>query len=139
VQGLRPRRPYRPWGPGAGTYYGKFLHVNRSDSVGAVSGFPQVTPTSAEGWPLSAAFTSGQTREIGAPDSPQEIDLEPGAAAFFAMDPGEVANYSRSICLPRQAATLRMAIPGTGGPPLSLRSGLEVCTRRSNVSVGRIE
>jgi Protein of unknown function (DUF4232) len=127
-------------GAGAGTYYGKLLLVNRSDRVCAVSGFPQVTPMSAAGRPLSEAFpTSRHTREIGAPDRPQEIDLEPGAAAFFAMDSGEAANYSRSICRPRKAATLRIAIPGAGGPPLSLRSGLEVCTRRSNVSVGRIE
>jgi hypothetical protein len=127
-------------GAGAGTYYGHVLVVNRSARTCTVSGFPQVTPIDDAGRPLDEPFpTSVHTTMIGGGDHPRTIALEPGAAAIFEMNSGTAANYSRSACRPRKAATLRVTIPGAGGPPLSLPSGLEVCTAGANVSVGRIE
>jgi hypothetical protein len=127
-------------GAGAGTYYGHVLLFNRSARTCAVSGFPEVTPLDAKGRPLGEPFpTSIHTMMIGSGDHPQAIDLEPGAAAVFEMDSGTAANYSRSACRPRKAANLRVTIPGAGGRPLSLPSGLEICTKGANVSIGRIE
>jgi hypothetical protein len=126
-------------GAGLGTYYGHVLLVNRSSRVCAVSGYPRVTPLDAAGAPLGEPFpTSGHTTTMGG-NRPRTIALEPGAAAVFAMDSGTAANYSASACRPRKAVTLRVEIPGAGGPPLSLPSDLEICTARSNVSIGRIE
>jgi Protein of unknown function (DUF4232) len=127
-------------GAGAGTFYGHVLLVNRSARTCAVSGFPEVTPLDATGRPLGRPFpTSIHTKTIGGGDHPPTIDLEPGAAAVFGMNSGTAANYSRPACRPRKAATLRVTIPGAGGPPLSLPSGLEICTKGADVSVGRIE
>jgi hypothetical protein len=126
-------------GAGLGTYYGHTLLVNRSDRTCSVSGLPQVTPIDAAGREIRAPFeTDGHTTTMSG-NHPRTITLEPGAAATFEMNSGTAANYPRSSCHPRKAATLEVAIPGAGGPPLSLPSGLEVCASRVNVSVGRIE
>jgi hypothetical protein len=127
-------------GAAAGTYYGHVLLVNRSARTCALSGFPQVTPLSAAGRPLAEPFpTSIHTKMIAAPDHPHAITLEPGAAAVFEMNSGTAANYSRSACHPRKAVSLRVKIPGAGGPPLALPSGLEICTNRATVGIGPIE
>lgn len=72
-------------------------------------------------------------------DHPRTIALEPGAAATLEMNSGAAANFPRSTCRPRKAATLEVTIPGAGGPPLSLPFGLEICAGATNVRVGRIE
>jgi Protein of unknown function (DUF4232) len=127
-------------GGGMGTYYQQIEVVNRSDRTCTVSGFPHVVPLDARGRSVLPSIpTSGYTR-TNSGNHPRRIALEPGAAATFEINTSTAANYSpRSSCRPRKAATLRIHVPGSGEGTGSVPYGMELCTRRSNVGVGRIE
>jgi Protein of unknown function (DUF4232) len=126
-------------GAAAGTDYEHLLVANRSGRTCTVAGFPRVTPIDAAGGPVGPPFPTSAGTTTMSGNHPRTIALEPGAAATFEMNSGAAANYPRSTCHPRKAASLEVTIPGAGGPPLSLHSGLEICAGEINVSVGRIE
>lgn len=127
-------------GAGAGTYYQQIEVVNRSGRTCTVSGFPHVVPLDSRGRPVLPSIpTSGYTR-TNSGNHRRRIALEPGAAAIFEINTGTAANYTpRSSCRPRKPATLRIHVPGSGDGTKSVPYGMELCTRRSNVDVGRIE
>jgi Protein of unknown function (DUF4232) len=127
-------------GAGLGTYYAHDLIVNRSARTCTVSGFPHVVPLDSRGRPVLPSIpTSGYTTTNDG-NHPRRIALEPGAAATFEINTSTAADYSpRSSCRPRRAATLRIHVPGSGDGTESVTYGMELCTERSNVSVGRIE
>jgi Protein of unknown function (DUF4232) len=126
-------------GAAAGTDYEHLLIVNRSGRTCTLAGFPRVTPVDAAGRPLDAPFPTSDHATTMSGNHPRTIALEPGAIATFEMNSGTATNFPRSTCRPRKAAALEVTIPGAGGPPLPLPSGLEICADETNVSVGRIE
>lgn len=126
-------------GAGLGTYYGHDLLVNRSARVCTVSGFPHVVPLDSRGRPVVPKIPARPSATTMSGNHPRTIALEPGAAATFEINTTAAANYSRSACLPRKAATLRIHIPGAGSGTLSVPYGMELCSTGSNATVGRIE
>lgn len=126
-------------GAGLGTSYVRYLLLNRSGQVCTVSGFPRVTPLDAADHPLSPPFPTSDSTTVMEGDHPKLITLEPGAAAVFEINTGTAANYPPSSCLPKKATSLKVRIPGAGSPRLSVPYEVEICTRRADVSVGRIE
>jgi hypothetical protein len=126
-------------GAGAGTYYQRVLVVNRSGHTCTVTGFPRLVALDSNGRPILPIPTNGLTTTIASGRHPRKIALEPGGAAAFELNITDAANYSRSACLPRKAATLRISVPSSGSGTSLVPFDWELCTTGSNARVGRIE
>jgi hypothetical protein len=126
-------------GAGAGTYYQQIDIVNRSDRTCAVTGFPRLFALDPSGHLISRIPTWGRTRTMPSARHPRKIALEPGGAAIFELNTGAAANYSRSVCRPRKAGTLRISVPSSGPAAKPIAYGMELCSTGGNASAGPIE